>query len=72
VPPSKSGITFKNVLEESPKSNVLTYEYFYNGGGVSVGDINNDGLEDVVELDMNPEDNYRKMLTTLSIIPRVG
>jgi hypothetical protein len=45
--PQKTGVTFKNILEESPKSNVLTYEYFYNGGGVSVGDINNDGLDDI-------------------------
>jgi len=47
VSSSSSGITFTNVLEESPKANVLTYEYFYNGGGVAVGDINNDGLEDI-------------------------
>ena len=45
--PQKTGVTFKNILEETPKSNVLTYEYFYNGGGVSVGDINNDGLDDI-------------------------
>ena len=44
---SRTGIHFKNVLEETPKSNVLTYEYFYNGGGVAVGDINNDGLDDI-------------------------
>lgn len=47
VQPSKTGIHFRNVLEETPTSNVLTYEYFYNGGGVAIGDINNDGLEDV-------------------------
>ena len=42
-----TGITFKNTLEESPTANVLTYEYFYNGGGVAIGDINNDGLDDI-------------------------
>src|SRR5690349_1967393 len=45
--PSATGIQFKNTLEESPTSNVLTYEYFYNGGGVAIGDINNDGLDDI-------------------------
>ncbi|MEX2235874.1 MAG: VCBS repeat-containing protein [Cyclobacteriaceae bacterium] len=45
--PASTGIHFKNMLEETPVSNVLTYEYFYNGGGVSIGDINNDGLEDI-------------------------
>jgi len=47
LPVSRSGIGFKNILEEGPKTNVLTYEYFYNGGGVAIGDINNDGLEDI-------------------------
>lgn len=46
-PSQRTGVTFKNTLQETPKSNVLTYEYFYNGGGVAVGDINNDGLDDV-------------------------
>ena len=44
---SKTGIRFKNTLTETPKWNVLTYEYFYNGGGVAIGDINNDGLDDI-------------------------
>jgi enediyne biosynthesis protein E4 len=47
LPPAKTGVTFRNMLKESPQSNVLTYEYFYNGGGTSIGDINNDGLEDL-------------------------
>lgn len=46
-PAGKTGIAFKNILKEGPQANVLTYEYFYNGGGSAVGDINNDGLEDI-------------------------
>lgn len=45
--PSKTGVTFKNMLKETPASNVLTYEYFFNGGGSALGDINNDGLDDI-------------------------
>lgn len=43
----KTGVTFNNKLIEDGKNNILTYEYFYNGGGLSVGDINNDGLDDI-------------------------
>jgi hypothetical protein len=40
-------IDFSNPLAEGLNTNVLLYEYFYNGGGVAVGDINNDGLQDI-------------------------
>ncbi len=43
----ETNINFSNTITDSEKLNVLTYEYFYNGGGVAVGDINNDGLEDI-------------------------
>ena len=43
----KTGITFKNELIEDSKTNILKYEYFFNGGGVAVGDLDNDGLEDL-------------------------
>lgn len=42
-----TGIKFINEISETEHLNVLAYEYFYNGGGVAVGDINNDGLDDV-------------------------
>ena len=47
VDPSISGIQFSNNLSPSVDINILEYLYYYNGGGVAVGDINNDGLEDV-------------------------
>jgi hypothetical protein len=48
VPASKTGIDFNNFLEESDELNVLNYTYFYNGGGVATGDLNNDGMPDIV------------------------
>jgi enediyne biosynthesis protein E4 len=45
---SETGINFRNILQESEELNVLNYMYFYNGGGVAVGDVNNDGLTDVL------------------------
>ncbi|MBX7139976.1 MAG: VCBS repeat-containing protein [Chitinophagales bacterium] len=47
VPVSQSNIGFKNQLTESVDLNIITYEYFFNGGGVAAGDINNDGLIDL-------------------------
>lgn len=43
----RSGIVFRNIITENEDHNALTYENLYNGGGVAVGDINNDGLEDI-------------------------
>lgn len=43
----QTGIDFNNVIVENNAQNVLAYEYMYNGGGVAIGDINNDGLDDI-------------------------
>lgn len=43
----KTGIDFRNRLVEDENLNVAHYIYFYNGAGVAIGDINNDGLADV-------------------------
>ncbi len=45
--PQETNINFKNNLEEEPLFNGVNYLYFYDGGGVAVGDINNDGLADI-------------------------
>src|SRR5687768_5256701 len=44
---SQTGITFVNHIKDSDKLNILDYLYFYNGGGVAAGDINNDQLTDI-------------------------
>ncbi|MFN8777160.1 MAG: VCBS repeat-containing protein [Flavobacteriales bacterium] len=47
VPSTQSGIHFTNHAEETDSMNVFNYEYIFNGGGVAIGDINNDGLNDI-------------------------
>ncbi len=44
---TESGLHFSNNLNPTPQNNILEYLYYYNGGGVGVGDFNSDGLEDI-------------------------
>ena len=43
----ETGIAFENTLTETKDLSILDYLYFYNGGGVAIGDINNDSLPDI-------------------------
>jgi hypothetical protein len=45
--PLQTHINFSNNLHFDPKFNIYTYRNFYNGGGVAIGDVNNDGLPDI-------------------------
>lgn len=45
--PEESGIDFINYVENQKDFNIFKYRNFYNGGGVAIGDINNDGLPDI-------------------------
>ena len=44
---AQTGVTFINEVEDKPDFNIFKYRNLYNGGGVAIGDINNDGLPDV-------------------------
>jgi enediyne biosynthesis protein E4 len=45
---TETGINFRNLIrEDNPDFNIALYSYFYNGSGVAIGDINNDGLPDI-------------------------
>lgn len=45
--PEQTQVNFQNNIQEGLNTNVLMYEYFYNGGGVATGDLNGDGKEDM-------------------------
>ncbi|ADR20145.1 hypothetical protein MATR_22390 [Marivirga tractuosa] len=45
---TQTGITFRNQVENKDRFNIFSYRNFYNGGGVGVIDVNNDGLQDIV------------------------
>src|SRR5665647_49325 len=47
LPAEQTGIHFENKIEDTDTLNILDYLYYYDGGGVAIGDINNDGLPDI-------------------------
>jgi len=47
LPSSQTNIHFVNHISDNERPGILDYLYYYNGGGVAVGDVNNDGLPDI-------------------------
>ena len=47
IPATQTGINFENKIADTDTLNILDYLYYYNGGGVAIGDFNNDGLPDI-------------------------
>jgi enediyne biosynthesis protein E4 len=47
LPASQTGINFNNTVADTRDMNIFNYHNFYNGGGVAIGDVNNDGRPDI-------------------------
>lgn len=54
--PARTGVHFRNILADDERMNIIEYLYFYNGGGVATGDVNNDRLPDLFFTSNHGED----------------
>jgi len=53
---TKTGIDFSNIITERDTQNIMDMEFVYNGGGIAIGDVNGDGLDDLY-FSANQEEN---------------
>ena len=75
-----SGITFSNDLKEDSVINYFTYPYIYMGGGVAIGDVNNDGFSDIYftgnmvenKLYLNKGEKGKPEFTDITTAAKVG
>lgn len=68
IPTTYSGLDFQNNINETAEINYYKYPYLYNGGGVAIGDINNDNLPDIYLTSTQGNDKlYLNNITSFSI-----
>ncbi len=81
LPSEETGIDFVNRSGETEAINIFTYEYLYNGGGVAVGDVNNDGLTDIYFSSNNQSNRlylnegnfkFRDITNTAGVASKIG
>ncbi|MBV6472568.1 MAG: hypothetical protein JPMHGGIA_00825 [Saprospiraceae bacterium] len=62
VPPQESGVKFSNDITETPSEHIYTFNYIYNGAGVAIADLDNDGLQDIYFVGNQVSDRLYKNL----------
>lgn len=65
--PETTNIDFVNKIQETPTEHIYTFNYVYNGAGVAIIDINNDGLQDVFLLEIKRAIGYTLIKAILSL-----
>jgi hypothetical protein len=58
LPADSTGIRFENRVVDTQTFNIFNYRNFYNGGGVAIGDVNNDGLPTCTSLPTRPKTSF--------------